>query len=112
MDAAKDEGRTVVSGMSFEDAMELAETMDLPDGAFWAMSHELAGLEYGDGFALLPRTQKPKSPKRLSKKRALMERPRSPETPHRCGTCGKDFASKGAKKRHRLDKHPRDGGAK
>lgn len=36
--------------MSFHDAMDLAESMDLPDGAFWAMSHELAGLEYGDGF--------------------------------------------------------------
>lgn len=36
--------------MSFTDAMDLAEAMDLPDGAFWAMSHELAGLDYGDGF--------------------------------------------------------------
>lgn len=38
--------------MSFRDAMELVDD-DLPDGAFWAMAHELAGLEYGDGFAEL-----------------------------------------------------------
>jgi hypothetical protein len=35
---------------SFREAMDMAEAMDLPDGAFWAMAHDLAGLEYGDGF--------------------------------------------------------------
>lgn len=24
---------------------------DLPDGAYFAMCHEMAGVEYGDGFA-------------------------------------------------------------
>jgi hypothetical protein len=38
--------------MSFQDAMDMTPD-DLPDGAFFAMAHELAGLEYGDGFAEL-----------------------------------------------------------
>ena len=33
--------------MSFKDAMDLTPD-DLPDGAFFAMAHEIAGLEYGD----------------------------------------------------------------
>ena len=35
--------------MPFKDAMDLVPD-DLPDGAFFAMAHEIAGLEYGDGF--------------------------------------------------------------
>lgn len=35
--------------MPFRDAMDLVDD-DLPDGAYWAMAHEMAGLEYGDGF--------------------------------------------------------------
>lgn len=38
--------------MSFKDAMDFVDD-DLPDGAYWAMCHEMAGLEYGDGFAEL-----------------------------------------------------------
>lgn len=33
----------------FDIAMDLTPD-DLPDGAFFAMAHEIAGLEYGDGF--------------------------------------------------------------
>ncbi len=35
--------------MPFKEAMALVDD-DLPDGAYWAMAHELAGLEYGEGF--------------------------------------------------------------
>jgi len=42
--------RSKQPAMSFNDAMDLADTMDLPDGAFWAMAHDLADLEYGEGF--------------------------------------------------------------
>lgn len=35
--------------MPMRDAMELVDD-DLPDGAYWAMAHEMAGLEYGEGF--------------------------------------------------------------
>jgi hypothetical protein len=36
----------------FRDAMGMVPD-DLPDGAYWAMAHEMAGLEYGDGFVEL-----------------------------------------------------------
>ena len=35
--------------MAFKDAIALVPD-DLSDGAFWALAHELAGLDYGDGF--------------------------------------------------------------
>lgn len=35
--------------MPFKDAMALVDD-NLPDGAYWAMAHEMAGLDYGDGF--------------------------------------------------------------
>jgi hypothetical protein len=35
--------------MPFRDAMALVPD-DLPDGAYWAITHEMAGLDYGDGF--------------------------------------------------------------
>lgn len=35
--------------MSFRDAMDLVPD-DLPDGAYFAMAHEIAGLDYGEGF--------------------------------------------------------------
>lgn len=44
--------------MSFESAMALVPD-DLPDGAFFAMAHEIAGLEYGDGFAEMGGDQRP-----------------------------------------------------
>jgi len=35
--------------MPFEDALAITPD-DLPDGAYFALAHEIAGLEYGDGF--------------------------------------------------------------
>ena len=35
--------------MSMREAMDLVPD-DMPDGAFFAMAHEMAGLESGDGF--------------------------------------------------------------
>lgn len=35
--------------MPFREAMDLVPD-DMPDGAYWAMAHEFAGLDYGDGF--------------------------------------------------------------
>lgn len=56
--------------MSFRDAVDLVPD-DLPDGAFWAMAHEMAGLEYGDGFEeLLPEAQPRRKPKRRRKKKS------------------------------------------
>jgi hypothetical protein len=43
------------SHMKFTDAMDMADMLDddLPDGAFFALAHEIAGLEYGEGFTEL-----------------------------------------------------------
>lgn len=35
--------------MSMKQAAELVDD-DLPDGAYWAMVHEFAGVDYGEGF--------------------------------------------------------------
>lgn len=77
-----------MSRLSFSDAMEIVPD-DLPDGAYWAMAHELAGLEYGDGFDFLADSEaKPDEGKRFS-----------------CGKCGKKFQTKAAKRQHRRDAH-------
>lgn len=36
-----------------KDAIECADALDLPDGAYWALVHEMAGLEYGDAFQII-----------------------------------------------------------
>lgn len=96
-----------MSRMSFDDAMQMAECMDLPDGAFWAMSHELAGLDYGDGFPVIaPKRRKAPNSRRRAKS-FMMQAPKPEGLPYRCGTCGKDFATKGARRNHRNDKHAR-----
>lgn len=33
--------------------MDEVDSLDLPDGAHWAMVHELLGLEYGDVFTII-----------------------------------------------------------
>ncbi len=69
--------------MSFRDAVALVPD-NLPDGAFWAMAHEFAGLEYGDGFAELD---------------AIGEN-------IYCKKCHKTFGSSGALANHNKVKHP------
>ena len=55
--------------ISFREAMEIADD-DLPDGAYWAMCHEIAGLDYGDGFAELAAEDKRPIKKRKRCKKA------------------------------------------
>lgn len=33
--------------------MDEVDTLDLPDGAHWALVHERLGLEYGDVFSII-----------------------------------------------------------
>jgi hypothetical protein len=73
--------------MSFQEAMDLTDD-DLPDGAFFAMSHEIAGLDYGDGFDEL-----------VAAAKAEMEKPFS------CHLCRKRFKTKGARRQHKRTKH-------
>lgn len=86
-----------MSRMSFKDAMELVDD-DLPDGAYWAMAHEIAGLEYGDGFTelldydgIITETER-----RL----AVHDR-----TIHCPFGCGKKFRNETARDQHVRDKH-------
>jgi hypothetical protein len=36
-----------------QSALETADALDLPDGAYWAYVHDILNLEYGDVFDLL-----------------------------------------------------------
>lgn len=73
--------------MSFQDAMDLTPD-DLPDGAFFAMAHEMAGLDYGDGFdELVEERAKPT--------------PNASPKPIKCSACRKRFWTKDAMQQHR-----------
>ncbi len=71
--------------MSFQDAMDLLSD-DMPDGAFWAMAHDMAGLDYGEGFDQIAE--------------AL-----DPPKPFSCHYCAKRFASERALGDHQKGKH-------
>lgn len=45
--------------MSLQNACDLVPD-DLPDGAYWAMAHEIAGAEYGEVWEELDSYPKPK----------------------------------------------------
>lgn len=51
--------------MSFKDACDLVPD-DMPDGAYWAMAHEMAELEYGEGFDELISTKGMNGPQKAS----------------------------------------------
>jgi hypothetical protein len=55
--------------MSLQDACELVDD-DLPDGAYWAIVHDIAGAEYGDAWDELdssPVHKQKHSPKQFNK---------------------------------------------
>jgi hypothetical protein len=70
--------------MPFADALELVDD-DLPDGAYFALAHEIAGLDYGDGFDEI-------EPPR--KKGAI-----------KCLTCGRKFGDEHSARQHTNMKH-------
>lgn len=76
--------------MPFNEAMKLANEMDgdMPDGAFFAMAHDIAGLEYGDGFDEMAKEQR--GPK--------------PQKNHVCIKCNRRFATELALKDHAKSK--------
>lgn len=49
----KDTIMTRPSKEKIKEVMEQVEALDLPDGAHWALIHELLELDYGDVFDLL-----------------------------------------------------------
>lgn len=78
--------------MPFTEAMDLVDP-EMPDGAFWALAHEIAGLEYGDGFDDLLEAETGTS------------RPPKPAKHIRCQACGKRFGSEYALGMHAAAKH-------
>ena len=76
------------SYMPFKDAMDLVPD-DMPDGAYWAMAHEIAGLEYGAGFPELAEQE-------IYKRKIVT-----------CSLCDKRFASQAAQQQHFQAKHGR-----
>lgn len=75
--------------MSFRDACALVDD-DMPDGAYFAMAHEIAGLEYGDGFEeLLDEGQRHETLFEVQLRK-----------PFKCLCCHRRFASKQALEQH------------
>ncbi len=60
--------------MAFRDAMDLVPD-DLPDGAYWAMAHEIAGLDYGDGFNELATEESSATPKQKRRRKKKKSQP-------------------------------------
>lgn len=54
--------------MSMREAMDFVDD-DMPDGAYWALAHEIAGLDYGDGFDELIEDALPPDPKPRKKRK-------------------------------------------
>lgn len=52
--------------MSLQEACDLVPD-DLPDGAYWAMAHEIAGAEYGETWDELDSYPKEKKSEKKSK---------------------------------------------
>ena len=79
--------------MPFEDALALTPD-DLPDGAYWALAHEIAGLEYGDGFdEIAPDDTENGKPKDCARKhKSYCE-------------CGRGFWGRARLRQHRKDAH-------
>lgn len=99
--------------MSFEDAMGLVDD-DLPDGAFFALAHEIAGLEYGDGFdELAVGATKPTRKQRIDQSvdcgEAIEYKPASfaaqAHKPWLCKTCKARFRLESAARQHWNEKH-------
>lgn len=76
--------------MPFRDAMAIADD-SLPEGAYWAMAHEIAGLEYGEGFDELAIEE--------GKGGAVPAKPIS--RPFQCTMCERRFKAKGDLRQHR-----------
>jgi hypothetical protein len=97
--------------MSFKDAMNLVPD-DLPDGAFFAMAHEIAGLDYGDGFdelAVSKPTRKQRIDRSTDNGEAVECNPMTfgPQAhkPWLCKTCNARFRLESAARQHWNEKH-------
>lgn len=76
--------------LSIKDAMDLVDD-DLPDGAYWAMAHHIAGADYGEAWDEL-KDGKPRQPHR--------------PLPTACPICKKPFERNAFMRQHYAAKHP------
>jgi hypothetical protein len=80
--------------MNLSAAREMVDD-DLPDGAYWAIVHEIAGAEYGTVWD------------ELEEEPTYYDIDENVQTPkekkHQCSQCDKKFVSKSAKKKHLQD---------
>lgn len=94
--------------MSFDTAMDLVPD-DLSDGAFFAMAHEMAGLEYGEGFYTHVKTRKQRKDKPVDRGELVEFRiaPNASQKhkPFRCMSCGRRFRLESAARCHWTDMH-------
>lgn len=74
--------------MSLDEACEMVPD-DLPDGAYWAMAHDIAGADYGEVWHELDEV-KPKKSKN-----------------HKCPTCNKRFEKDDYMRQHKAAAHDR-----
>lgn len=104
--------------MSFRDALDLVPD-DMPDGAAFAMAHEFAGLEYGDGFDEIigeveerifgsppPRKRKKRRRSKNSPPTIVHDPTTNPAQAHkpiRCTLCDRRFAYRAAGNDHARD---------
>jgi hypothetical protein len=84
--------------MSFQDACSLVDD-DMPDGAYFALAHEMAGMEYGDGFDELAEDDF----------EPVVQQPQKPRGKFRCEICGRHLKTRNGRKQHRRDAHGKAG---
>jgi hypothetical protein len=74
--------------LSLRDATEFVPD-DLPDGAYWAMAHDISGAEYGEVWDEL----------------APADLPSKKINNHVCPVCKKGFERDGRMRQHKADAH-------
>lgn len=82
--------------MSLKEACELVPD-DLPDGAYWAMAHDLAGADHGEVWHELDEPDD--GPRKLKE-------PQGNPGRSQCNLCGQWFERKQFMRQHRAAKHP------
>lgn len=86
--------------MSMREAMDLVDD-DLPDGVYWGLVHEMAGLEYGDGFdELLDDDDR----EEVAAQEAIIDRQMIEATRFECPDCKRRFGSREARRQHAVAK--------
>lgn len=75
------------------DVMREVDTYNLPEGAYWALVHELMGMEYGDVFPI------------IGDDTDFFEYEAEPDVPQECKHCGRKFIDRYALSQHKRAKH-------